>query len=112
MKQLHPLLPATSAAEYAFRAGVALERRGHLPGLELGVANEATAHVLTLDWEVVGNQEHQQLDQIRVTEDGAEAVALVIGKIADSGSFAADYNTASSRIGFCSTETANWWPWR
>lgn len=82
MKQMHPLLPATTAAEYAHRAGLALQSRGHAPGLDCTLVNEGDETTTVLEWDMADGVAGQQLDRIRVTEDGAEAVALVLAHVA------------------------------
>jgi hypothetical protein len=82
MKQMHPLLPATTAVEYSFRAALALEHRGHASGRPLGVLNEQDAkRDIPVHWEPAGTEGQVSLDRIRITEDGAEAVALVLGSV-------------------------------
>lgn len=82
LREMHPLLPATTAVEYAFRAGLALERRGHASGVELAVAHEEEVEqAMPMVWDSSLDDALMQLDAIRVTEDGAEAVALVLANV-------------------------------
>jgi hypothetical protein len=75
LKEAHPLLPASTAAEYAHRAAVALELR-HAPGVIATVRLGVEEHVATLHWNDRPTADALMLDRHRATEDGAEAVAL------------------------------------
>jgi hypothetical protein len=73
----HPLLPAPTAQDLAHKAALALQRR-HLPGVVAQVTVMAESHRPTLQWKERAATDAQQLDRHRVTEDGAEAVALAL----------------------------------
>src|SRR4051812_9392374 len=80
---MHPLLPATTAAEYVHRSAIALQRRRHKPGVDMTLVIEEEANRrAALDWEVTDLAAGLQLDRHRVTEDGAEAVTLVLVSVA------------------------------
>lgn len=82
MKRMHPQLPASTAADIVFRAGLAFQRRGHEPGVELAYADDLSPSSAELFWEVSDTAGSPQVDQLRVTEDGAEAVALALTHVA------------------------------
>lgn len=82
MKQMHPRLPASTAADIVFRAGLAFQRRGHEPGVELGFSGDLHQSAAEIFWDVPDAAGSQQVDQLRVTEDGAEAVALALTRVA------------------------------
>lgn len=77
LKEIHPRLPRSTAAEYAYRAALALQRR-HAPGVELALREVAASACATLHWTERASVGVDQLDRHRVTEDAAEAVALVL----------------------------------
>ncbi|MGH9279931.1 MAG: hypothetical protein ACRD12_17760 [Acidimicrobiales bacterium] len=78
LKQMHPRLPASTAAEYTNRAAVALQRQQHEPVCNLFVTfhDGSVGFTVELDWPAASSTTARQLDRHRVTEDGAEAVAL------------------------------------
>lgn len=79
LKQLHPRLPASNAVDLAYRASVALERNDHQPGCTLRIlADDEPEEGAALEWAPSLRVGVEQLDVVRVTEDGAEAVALVV----------------------------------
>ncbi len=81
LKSMHPLLPASTAAEYAFRAAVGLERHDHVSGVDLATCIESQEGKAGLYWQhSLGGSE--QLDRHRITEDAAEAVALALVRVA------------------------------
>ncbi len=75
LKAIHPRLPRTTAQEYAHRAALALQRR-HAPGVEMPVASGEERVAATLIWSRRSDVGAEVLDEHRVTEDAAEAVAL------------------------------------
>jgi hypothetical protein len=77
LAEAHPLLPAPTAQDLAHKAALALQRR-HVPGVAAQVTVMAESHRPTLHWRNRDASDAQQLDQLRVTEDGAEAVALTL----------------------------------
>lgn len=80
LKRVHQLLPATLAAAYSARAATALQRYQHVPGctLLINVGDGPADELAVLDWELVPARDALQLDDIRTTEDGAEAIALMV----------------------------------
>ncbi len=81
LKSMHPLLPASTATEYAYRAAVGLERHGHEPGIALANVIENVAGEATLHW-LPSSSGAEQLDRHRITEDAAEAIALALVRVA------------------------------
>jgi hypothetical protein len=77
LREMHPALPLTTAAAYAHRAALALGRR-HGPGVAAEVTLDAESVEATLSWAERPAADALQLDYHRVTEDGAEAVALAL----------------------------------
>ena len=77
LREMHPALPLSTAASYARRAALALGRR-HESGVEAEVTIDAVSMIATLVWEMRPAADAHQLDYHRVTEDGAEAVALAL----------------------------------
>jgi hypothetical protein len=82
LKTMHPFLPASTAAEYGFRAALGLARHGHETGVALVATNEGEALDASLHWASAGIGDVQQLDHYRITEDAAEAVALALVHVA------------------------------
>ena len=83
LQVLHPLLPATTARDLATRAAVALQRRDHEPGVQLGVALSSSTGLVSVElvWKVVPIGTRDLLDDRRITEDGAEAIALGVVRL-------------------------------
>ncbi len=80
---MHPLLPATTAAEYGHRAALGLERHDHQPGVRASVqidSDDRRDAILTCMSSP--ERELRQLDRHRVTEDAAEAIWLVLVHVA------------------------------
>jgi len=78
LKNMHPLLPALTAAEYGHRAAVGLERHLHVSGVALGLLMESAAGEASLHWLRSPTSDVEQLDRHRITEDAAEAIALAL----------------------------------
>lgn len=78
LKRMHPLLPASTAAEYAYRAAIGLERHHHSSGVALATSLDGTFGDATLHWMSPAPGDENQLDRIRITEDTAEAIALAL----------------------------------
>jgi hypothetical protein len=78
LKQMHPLLPAATALEYGHRAGIGLERQGHVPGVALNARLDDETRDATLQWVSPPRGDAEQLDHHRITEDSAEAIALAL----------------------------------
>jgi hypothetical protein len=77
--EMHPRLPGDLAGTLAHRAALALGRSGHASGVSLTVALDGTSDLLALRWVDVDLRELLLYDYNRITEDGAEAVALAVG---------------------------------
>jgi hypothetical protein len=75
LREVHPLLPENTAAELVHRAGLALQRR-HQPGVSFTAVVDEIMTTGTIDWSACSPDDAELLDRHRVTEDGAEAVAL------------------------------------
>lgn len=78
LKSMHPLLPASMAAEYGYRAAIGLERHQHEPGVGLAAWVESQPVEASLHWVRSSPSGALQLDRHRVTEDAAEAIALAL----------------------------------
>ena len=70
----HALLPAEFASDLGLHAAVALAQ--HTPGVEMKATVLLEQHTPVLSWSVRSADEAEQLDTNRVTELGAEAIAL------------------------------------
>lgn len=75
LKEMHPMIPAETAAERAHLGALALQRR-HESGVVAQVRIEADWHEATLHWTQRPETDVDQVDPRRMIEDGAEAVAL------------------------------------
>jgi hypothetical protein len=82
LKSMHPLLPASTATEYAHRAAVGLERHDHKTGVTLVTLVENEARDASLHWDMAAFGAAEQHDRHRITEDAAEAVALALVHVA------------------------------
>lgn len=82
LQAMHPVLPATRAADIAHCAAVALQLRGHAPGAQMAARLDDKSHETTLGWtaSVVGAE--LGLDRKRITEDAAEAISLALVNVA------------------------------
>jgi hypothetical protein len=78
LKEMHAKLPADVALVLVGRAALALERNGHASGVTVSLDLEPAAMSGMLSWPGVDLTKIDQHDQNRITEDGAEAVALVL----------------------------------
>lgn len=82
LKAMHPLLPALTAAEYAHRAAIGLERHDHKPGVSLVTRIESETPAASLHWIASVFGDIDQLDRHRITEDAAEGVTLALVSVA------------------------------
>lgn len=82
LRLMHPLLPASSAAHYAYLTSVSLDRHGHSSGASLQVSMQTTAFVASLHWLSSKAEDRVQLDLNRTTEDAAEGIALTVVGVA------------------------------
>jgi hypothetical protein len=78
LKEMHPLLAASTALEYSYRAAIGLNRHGHLSGSSLKISLDNEDQQGRLHWSKTRQEEDTQLDYIRVTEDTAEAITLAL----------------------------------
>ena len=78
LRDMHPRLPGDLAVMMAVRAALGLQRNGHSPGVNLQMAVQSTASACALLWAIAGPSAAKQHDYNRVTEDGAEAIALAV----------------------------------
>lgn len=78
LREMHPELPADVAAVMLLRAALALQRNGHAAGVGVSLQLErAVGHGL-LSWTSADMTTIELHDYNRITEDGAEAVTLVV----------------------------------
>lgn len=82
LDEMHPLLPPSEAAGYAYRGALALQRRGHAPGVATTVDDCGAPVGATLGWVDVDPSGEAQVDRISITEDGATAVSLAFVSVA------------------------------
>lgn len=75
---MHPRLLASTAVDLAHKAAVGLARHGHQPGATLTTLIEREMGRASLHWVSAPPRDAEQLDRNRVTEDGAEAIALAL----------------------------------
>lgn len=75
---MHPRLPGDMAGVMVLRAALGLQRNNHSSGAELQVAIENVALRCVLRWPTADLGTLEQHDSKRVTEDGAEAIALAV----------------------------------
>jgi hypothetical protein len=76
--EMHTRLPVDLAITMAGRAGLALERNAHRPGVRLSLDLERVLTNAMLSWPGADMSGIDQHDDNRITEDGAEAVALAV----------------------------------
>jgi hypothetical protein len=75
---MHPRLPGDLALVMVGRAALGLERIGHAPGVAISLDIERIVMRGLLAWPAADPSAAEQHDDNRVTEDGAEAVALAV----------------------------------
>lgn len=75
---MHTKLPTYLALSMVGQAAMALERNGHAPGVRVSVDLEQVLSNGALSWPRVDMGKADQRDRHRITEIGAEAVALVL----------------------------------
>jgi hypothetical protein len=78
LREMHPNLSLSTALEYENRAAVGLARHGHASGTRLHVVIDDQPRQDRLHWREAPPSAHLHLDFNRVTEDAAEAVAMVL----------------------------------
>ena len=75
---MHSRLPADLALVMVERSALALERNAHTPGVRLSLDLDRVLSSGTLSWPAADLSKIDQHDHNRITEDGAEAVALAL----------------------------------
>ena len=77
---MHPRLRLAGdmAAIMVMRAALALQRNGHVSGADLQIAVESVTSCCALIWPAADPAGAEQHDSKRITEDGAEAIALAV----------------------------------
>jgi hypothetical protein len=78
LRDMHPLLPADMAGVMVMRAALGLQRNRHSSGVGLQMAIENRRHYCALIWPAADLGAAKQHDDKRITEDGAEAIALAV----------------------------------
>jgi hypothetical protein len=78
LREMHPRLPSDLALLMIERAALALERNGHLSGVNLAWEFEQADFDGTMSWPEAGARSRDQHDEHRITEDGAETIALIL----------------------------------
>jgi hypothetical protein len=78
LREMHPRLPEDLALLMTVRAALGLQRNGHESPVAIDLDLERVASQGSLAWLGSDLAELGQHDHNRVTEDGAEAVALVL----------------------------------
>lgn len=76
--EMHPRLPGDLAAIMVVRAALGLQRNKHADGVNLHMAIENAVSGCPLTWPVADLAHAKQHDHNRITEDGAEAIALAV----------------------------------
>jgi len=78
LRKMHTRLPADLALVMVGRAALALERNNHESGVRVSLDLEGVASGGLLFWPRADLSKIEQHDRNRITEDGAEAVALAL----------------------------------
>lgn|GEM_PF-1470605 len=78
LREMHPGLPPELASVMVERAALAFQRSGHSPGVGVAWDCDRAPYEGTFSWPDADMGSVDQHDQNRITEDGAEAVALVL----------------------------------
>jgi hypothetical protein len=78
LRTMHPRIPADIALVMVGRAALALERNAHVSGVQLSLDLERVPSRGLLSWPGADLSRIDQHDQNRITEDGAEAIALAL----------------------------------
>jgi hypothetical protein len=77
LRMLHPRLTEQVASSFVHRGAIALQRR-HVPGVQLTGTDDGAQITATVHWPAAAPSDADILDSHRITEDGAEAVALCL----------------------------------
>ncbi|MBI3858980.1 MAG: hypothetical protein HY296_01885 [Thaumarchaeota archaeon] len=75
---MHPRLPGDMAGVMVMRAALGLQRNKHSSGADLHLAIEHLVSRCALAWPAADLSTSRQHDHNRITEDGAEAIALAV----------------------------------
>lgn len=78
LREMHPNLPGDVAVAMLVRAALALQRNGHATGAGVTLQLERAASQGSLSWNHADMTTVELHDYNRITEDGAEAVALAV----------------------------------
>jgi len=78
LRDMHPRLPPDMAAVMVTRAALGLQRNKHSSGTALEIDIEAVVLCFILRWPDADPSTAKQHDFNRITEDGAEAIALAV----------------------------------
>ena len=78
LREMHARLPTDVALLMVGRAALALERNAHRSGVQLSLDMERVLSSGILSWPGADLSKIEQHDHNRITEDGAEAIALAI----------------------------------
>jgi hypothetical protein len=78
LREMHTRLPTDMALVMVGRAALALERNDHASGVRVSLDLERVLSSGLLSWPGAGLSKIDQHDHNRITEDGAEAVALAL----------------------------------
>jgi hypothetical protein len=76
--EMHPRLPGDLAVIMVIRAALGLQRNNHADGVKIHMAIENADSSCPLTWPVTDLGLAKQHDNNRITEDGAEAIALAV----------------------------------
>lgn len=82
LREMHPAIPLTRAADLVHCAALGLQRNGHASGAPMRAEIDGTSHDTTLAWTAAADEARTQLDRHRITEDAAEAISLVLVAVA------------------------------
>jgi len=110
LKEIHPMMPAETAAERAHLGALALQRH-HESGVVTQVRFETASHEATLHWTRRADTDAGQVDPRRMIEDGAEAVALSLVHAARGWASCVGSCKESTLTGWCATRRPGGW-WR
>lgn len=78
LREMHARLPVDLSVVMVQRAALALERNGHMSGARLSLDLVPVVPDGSLSWPRADLAQIDQHDHNRITEDGAEAVALAV----------------------------------
>ncbi len=78
LAEMHPNLGRDVASVMTLRASLGLARNKHSSGVELQTDIEQEKSIATIVWPTADLESAQQHDAKRITEDGAEAIALAV----------------------------------